>query len=341
MGAWQTLPLPVRVSPLLPPCSARVYPLMPPRWARVSPLLPPRSLGAGAQLGLPEVRLGLLPGLGGTQRLPRLVGMEQVGGRAAVTRAWCTEQRMVAQLNCSGGCFAGAAAALGAPSCQHSGCAARPLCTLPQALNLMLSAAAVSADDALSIGLVDEVVPSADLLAAARAAALELVAGSRPRRRTLQLTHHLPVRACLGRGMQLWLGLGGSHRVSFLLLQLACEVRQQLSAGALIVGAFIADPCMGHRSLPPRRPAATALWRRAVRCRTLRRRCLASLRGSLIWTTCWRRLLRGWCRVLARACRRCAPAGVDERERDGCRWLAGTLGVVRRHASQVASIATA
>ena len=34
---------------------------------------------AGAQLGLPEVRLGLLPGLGGTQRLPRLVGMEQVG----------------------------------------------------------------------------------------------------------------------------------------------------------------------------------------------------------------------------------------------------------------------
>lgn len=41
------------------------------------------SNAAGAQLGLPEVRLGLLPGLGGTQRMPRLVGMEQVGqGRA-------------------------------------------------------------------------------------------------------------------------------------------------------------------------------------------------------------------------------------------------------------------
>lgn len=77
-----------------------------------------------ARLGQPEVKLGLIPGYGGSQRLPRLVGK-------------------------------GAA------------------------LKMLLTGEMVSAAEALRIGLVDEVVPAAELMARARALAA-MMAGMAP-----------------------------------------------------------------------------------------------------------------------------------------------------------------
>jgi enoyl-CoA hydratase len=76
-----------------------------------------------ARLGQPEVKLGLLPGYGGSQRLPRLVG------RGA-------------------------------------------------ALKMLLTGAMADAQEALRIGLVDEVVPAEQLMARAEALALEIAANA-------------------------------------------------------------------------------------------------------------------------------------------------------------------
>lgn len=74
-----------------------------------------------AKLGLPELKLGLIPGYGGTQRLPRLIG------RSA-------------------------------------------------ALCLMLTGAAIDANEALRVGLIDEIVPAAELMTRARAVAESIAA---------------------------------------------------------------------------------------------------------------------------------------------------------------------
>ena len=80
-----------------------------------------RIAADSAKLGQPEINLGLLPGYGGTQRLPRLVGK----GRA---------------------------------------------------LELMLLGAPITAAEAERIGLVNAVVPAAELMARARALAASLAA---------------------------------------------------------------------------------------------------------------------------------------------------------------------
>lgn len=89
------------------------------------------------RLGLPEVQLGLVPGAGGTQRLPRLVG-------------------------------------------------------LPAALDLILAGRTVASGRARKIGLVDDVVPQALLLEAARRAAVGLALGTlAPRRAGIPLAQRL------------------------------------------------------------------------------------------------------------------------------------------------------
>jgi 3-hydroxyacyl-CoA dehydrogenase len=84
------------------------------------------------QLGLPEVKLGILPGSGGTQRLPRIVPVSK-------------------------------------------------------AVQMMTSGNPISAEEALQLGLVDEIVQNGDLLAAAVVYANKLVAERKPLRRIRDL----------------------------------------------------------------------------------------------------------------------------------------------------------
>lgn len=100
-----------------------------------------RVSGRRAQFGLPEVKLGLIPGAGGTQRLPQLVGR----GRA---------------------------------------------------LDMMLSARQVRADEALAIGLTDRLTDG-DVLKEALALAGELVTSSLPAQlavvRTVDAAFEMPL----------------------------------------------------------------------------------------------------------------------------------------------------
>ena len=78
-----------------------------------------------ARFGLPEVKLGLLPGAGGTQRLPRVAGVEK-------------------------------------------------------ALSMIVSGDPIGADEALRVGLIDEIVDGADLTTAGVAFAEKVLAEKRP-----------------------------------------------------------------------------------------------------------------------------------------------------------------
>ena len=99
-----------------------------------------RVAAPGTIMGLPELTLGILPGFGGTQRLPRVVGLEK-------------------------------------------------------GLSMILTSKPIKDPEALKLGLLDEVVPAPQLLARAKAFALEIVSGQRPRMNALQRTDKLPAYA--------------------------------------------------------------------------------------------------------------------------------------------------
>jgi enoyl-CoA hydratase len=104
-----------------------------------------RIASARARLGQPEILLGIIPGGGATQRLPRLVGTAR-------------------------------------------------------AKDLILTGRQVGADEALAIGLVDEVVPPGEVLARAVAKAAELARGP--------LVAHGLVKRAIDRGMDITLNGG-------------------------------------------------------------------------------------------------------------------------------------
>lgn len=100
-----------------------------------------RVAGRGADLGLPEITLGIMPGSGGTQRLTRVVG-------------------------------------------------------LPKARRLLLTGWTVSAEEALRIGLVDDVVEDSDVVRTAIEQALTYVRGPlalRHVKRALDASLSLPI----------------------------------------------------------------------------------------------------------------------------------------------------
>jgi enoyl-CoA hydratase len=123
-----------------------------------------RLASENARLGQPETKLGIIPGYGGTQRLPRLVGE----GRA---------------------------------------------------LQLLLTGEIISATEALRIGLVDEVVPLAELLQRAQALAAAIVANApRAISSVLQAVH---------RGMEMPLAEGMAHEAALFGLVCATEDKNE------------------------------------------------------------------------------------------------------------------
>jgi 3-hydroxyacyl-CoA dehydrogenase len=153
-----------------------------------------RVAAPAAKLGLPEIRLGIIPGAGGTQRLPRLIGAakafpmmlsgEPVSGDRALALGLVDE--VSDDVVASAIAMAGRLAAKGAPS--RTGEQEDRLTSQDQAAFETLAADATkkSGDMPNAMALVEAVrnvftLPFADGLAAERALFLKLVADERSR----------------------------------------------------------------------------------------------------------------------------------------------------------------
>ena len=57
-----------------------------------------RLISPGTKMGLPELSLGIIPGFGGTQRLPRLVGLQQAAQMMLTSKPIACKQALAAGL---------------------------------------------------------------------------------------------------------------------------------------------------------------------------------------------------------------------------------------------------